>query len=135
MFLRLNHQGLAAYQYAKALCLECYRITTVLPSEERFNLVQQIRRASISVMLNLSEGSSRKSAAERKRFYEIARGSVIELDAALEICNDLGYLKNYDCEIIASNMRKTFGTLSNLLKTQNPPIDPFTHSPIHSLTH
>jgi four helix bundle protein len=61
-----------------------YRITKIFPSEERFNLTQQIRRAAISVHLNIA-GASRKSELERKRFYEVARGSVIEIDSAIEI--------------------------------------------------
>jgi len=63
-----------------------------LPAEEKFGMITQIRRAGLSVHLNVAEGSSRKSAFERKRYFEIARGSVIEIDAALDIAFDLGYL-------------------------------------------
>ena len=51
--------------------------------EEKFGLVQQIRRAALSAHLNLAEGFSRKSEAERRRFFGISRGSLIEIDAAL----------------------------------------------------
>ena len=74
-----------AYQYSYSLTLEVYRLTKHLPESERFNLISQLRRAALSVHLNLAEGSSRKSISERKRYYEIARGSVIEIDAALDI--------------------------------------------------
>jgi four helix bundle protein len=57
----------------------------MLPSEERFNLVQQIRRAALSVKSNLAEGCSRRSEAERKRYFEVSRGSVIEIDAAWKL--------------------------------------------------
>jgi four helix bundle protein len=57
-----------------------------LPPEEKFNMVQQIRRAALSVKLNLAEGSTRRSEAERKRYLEIARGSVVEIDAAFRNC-------------------------------------------------
>ncbi len=77
MFLQLNHKKLEVFQVSMKLSLECYGITKIFPPEERFNLTQQIRRAAISVHLNIAEGASRKSEAERKRFYEIARGSVI----------------------------------------------------------
>jgi len=54
-------------------------------------MIQQIRRAALSVHLNVAEGCSRKSLTERRRFYEIARGSVIEIDAAPDIAVNLGY--------------------------------------------
>lgn len=65
----------------------------LLPAEEKFNMVSQISRAALPVKLNLAEGSTRKSEAERKRYYEIARGSVVEIDAAIETALDLGYYK------------------------------------------
>jgi four helix bundle protein len=67
-------------------------LTKDLPVEEKFGMITQVRRAALSVHLNFAEGSSRKSDAERKRYYEIATGSVIEIDAALDIANDLHYL-------------------------------------------
>jgi four helix bundle protein len=48
-----------------------------LPSDEKFGMISQIRRAAFCVHLNIAEGASRKSENERKRYYEIARGSVI----------------------------------------------------------
>jgi four helix bundle protein len=77
MFLQLNHQKLDVFTIAKSFTLECYRLTKLLLAEERFNMIQQIRRAALSVCLNIAEGASRKSAAERKRYYEVARGSII----------------------------------------------------------
>ena len=76
MFLQLTHTKLNIFQVSKCLTLECYRISKLLPFEERYAMSQQIRRAALSVHLNIAEGCSRRSQAERKRFYEIARGSV-----------------------------------------------------------
>jgi four helix bundle protein len=61
------------------------------PKEERFSMAQQIRRAALSVHLNLAEGCSRKSKAERVRFFEIARGSLIEIEKAIGIGYKLTY--------------------------------------------
>lgn len=85
MFLQLAHTRLPIFQASKSFTLECYRISKLLPQEERFAMTQQIRRAALSVHLNIAEGCSRKSSTERKRFYEIARGSLIEIDTALDI--------------------------------------------------
>ena len=63
MFLKLGHTKLIVYQFSQDLVLECYKITKLFPLEEKFALVQQIRRAAVSVHLNIAEGSSRKSKA------------------------------------------------------------------------
>ncbi|WP_262483881.1 four helix bundle protein [Chryseobacterium sp. JAH] len=63
-----------------------------LPIEEKYNLTDQIRRASTSVVLNISEGCSGKSENDRKRYFEIARGSVIELDSYFDIIVESEYL-------------------------------------------
>src|SRR4030095_14283210 len=91
MFLKLAHTKLDIFQATKLLTLECYRATKLLPSDERFAMVQQIRRAALSVHLNVAEGCSRKSESERKRYYEIARGSVVEIDTAFDITIQLQY--------------------------------------------
>lgn len=70
----------------------------------------------MSVHLNIAEGSSRKSAAERKRYYEIARGSLIEIDAALDVAVSLGFLKNIHTEELGEKMIKCFKLLSGMIK-------------------
>ena len=75
MFLELSHMKLDVFQVSKQFVLSCYKETKSFPAEEKF----------------ATEGCSRKSLTERKRFYEIARSSVVEIDAALEIAADLGY--------------------------------------------
>lgn len=63
-------------------------MTRHLPTDEKFGMISQIRRAALSVHLNLAEGASRKSPVERKRFYEVARSSLVEVDAALDVARD-----------------------------------------------
>jgi len=119
MFLSLNHQKLEVFVLSKEFVLECYRITNKLPTDEKFGMISQIRRAAVSVCLNIAEGSSRRSEAERKRFYEIARGSVIEIDAALDIANTLGYLKEYDIKNLGATMISCFKLLTALIKSNS----------------
>ena len=87
-----------------------------LPGEEKFGMITQIRRAALSVHLNISEGASRKSEGERKRYYEIARGSIIEIDAALDIANGLDYLKKYNSATLGEKMIRCFKLLSGMIK-------------------
>jgi four helix bundle protein len=115
MFLHLNHTKLEVYKSSRSFVLECYKLTKFLPDEERYSMISQIRRAALSVHLNIAEGSSRKSETERKRYYEISRGSIIEIDAALDIANDLGYLNNYDLTKMSEKMIASFKLLTGML--------------------
>jgi four helix bundle protein len=119
MFLTLNHQKLDVYSCSRKFVLECYKMTRSLPTDEKFSMISQIRRAALSVHLNISEGASRKSDGERKRYYEVARGSVIEIDAALDIANDLGYLKTFDTNKLGEAMINCFKLLTGLIKSDS----------------
>ncbi|MCU4175772.1 four helix bundle protein [Carboxylicivirga sp. N1Y90] len=66
-----------------------YKLTAQLPSSEKFNLVSQLNRASVSIPSNIAEGSSRKSEKEYQRYLEIALGSCFEVDTQLEIVKEL----------------------------------------------
>lgn len=116
MFLNLNHYKLDVYKSTRELRFECYRILNRLPIEEKFNLKDQIRRASTSVVLNITEGCSRKSETERKRYFEIVRGSVIELDSCFDIIFESKYLTLNDMEKAGSKLKTTFILLSGMLK-------------------
>jgi four helix bundle protein len=115
MFLRLNHKNLDVYKAARELLKLSYRITKKLPPAEKFNLIHQINRAALSVKLNIAEGSSRKSPVERKRFYQISRSSVIEIDAAAEAIIDLEYLREDDLRELGLFLNKTFSMLTNMI--------------------
>lgn len=115
MFLKLNHQNLAVYEASRNFVFECYKFSKSLPPEEKFAMASQIRRAALSVHLNIAEGASRKSEAERKRFYEIARGSIVEIDAALDIAHDLQYFNSYDTSNLSKAMVNCFKILCGML--------------------
>ena len=124
MFLQLAHTKLSVYQSSQDVILECYKLTKRFPPEERFSLVSQIRRAAISVHLNLAEGSSRKSGKERIRFYEIARGSLIEVDSAVEVAHKIGYLQLNEVAILGEAIIKTFKLLSGMINQTNAQLTP-----------
>ena len=115
MFLDLNHTKLDVFSSSKAFVLECYKITKTFPAQEQFALVQQIRRAALSTHLNIAEGCSRKSLAERKRFFEISRGSVIEIDTAFDIALSLGYCSMESVQSLGEKLIKTFKLLCGLI--------------------
>ena len=117
MFLALNHQRLDVYSASSELVFECYKLCKRLPAEEKFGLISQVRRAALSVHLNVAEGSSRKSESERKRYYEIARGSIIEIDAALDMANKLNYLETLNVKDLGRAMIKCFKLITGLIKS------------------
>ncbi|MDZ7757855.1 four helix bundle protein [Rhodohalobacter sp.] len=94
--LSLNHKNLNVYQKSIELVSDIYALTQKFPSYEKFGLTSQLRRSAISIPSNIAEGASRKTEKERKRFYEISRSSLVELDTQIGISINLGYLnKNH----------------------------------------
>ncbi|MBI5372774.1 MAG: four helix bundle protein [Sphingobacteriales bacterium] len=113
--LQLAHKDLAVYAIAKGLVKEIYLKTKHFPKEEQYVLVSQIRRAVISVCSNLAEGSSRFSGKEKKRFYEIARSSLVEMDTQIEISFLLGYLNKDEIENLEKPLQSVFKMLSKMI--------------------
>jgi len=119
MFLELAHTKLNVYQFSQELALECYRVTKKFPSDEKFAMISQIRRAAVSVHLNIAEGCSRKSQKERNRYFEIVRGSVIEIDSAIGIANRLEYASLEQLQPLVESIIKTFKLISGMIKNED----------------
>ena len=115
MFLELAHTKIDIFNVAKAFVLDCYRQTKSFPPEEKFGITSQIRRAALSVHLNVAEGCSRKFEKERKWFYEVARGSIVEVDAALDIAVSLNYTSKEKLAELGSLMIRCFQMVSKLI--------------------
>jgi four helix bundle protein len=122
MFLQLKHTKLDVFIASRDFVLECYRITKNFPADEKFAMISQIRRAALSTHLNIAEGSSRKSLPERKRFYEIARGSVIEVDTAFDIAVQLNYCTQDCVKQLGEELVKTFKLLCGLIGAGDSPL-------------
>ena len=88
-----NYTDLKIYQEGYKLVLDMYKITKNYPTEERYEIVSQIRRAAYSIPLNIAEGWGRKSKLEFKRFLKMSLGSCNELQVLIDISKDLGYIK------------------------------------------
>jgi four helix bundle protein len=84
---------LRVWQRSHGLALEIYRLTSGFPSDERFGLTSQVRRAAVSVPTNIAEGSKRRSNIEYARFLNIAEGSLAETEYLLMLSRDLGFVK------------------------------------------
>jgi four helix bundle protein len=85
-----DFRDLRAWQEAMTLAQETYRVARGLPTDERFGMGQQLRRAAASVPANLAEGWGRRSRPEFVRYVRVANGSLRELQSHLLLCGRLG---------------------------------------------
>ncbi len=83
---------LKVWQQSHALTLDVYRETKGFPSEEKFGLISQLRRAASSVPTNIAEGSKRRGGQDYARFLNVAEGSLAETEYLLMLGRDLGYV-------------------------------------------
>ncbi|MCC9016332.1 MULTISPECIES: four helix bundle protein [Flavobacterium] len=83
---------LLIWKKSRLFCSKIYNVTADFPSEEKFGITNQLRRASVSIASNIAEGSSRNSNKEFARFLEIAIGSAYEVETQLLISSDLGFI-------------------------------------------
>ncbi len=110
-----NFRELNIWQKSKQLAIHIYKITSNFPTDEKFGLIAQIRRASISVPANIAEGAGRKSKKDFSQFINIALGSLNEVSTFLEIAKDLNILdvNTFD------NLEKEIRHISNMLGAFN----------------
>lgn len=84
---------LKVWQRSHTLTLDVYSLTKGFPSEEKFGLVSQLRRAASSVPTNIAEGSKRRGGQDYARFLNVAEGSLVETEYLLMLGRDLGYVQ------------------------------------------
>ena len=104
-----NFKNLTVWQKSIDLTTEIYSLTRNFPSEERFSLTSQIRRAAVSVASNIAEGAGRKSNKEFKHFLSISLGSVFELETQVIVAyrlNLVGEIEMSDIQFRISEIQK-----------------------------
>lgn len=110
-----NYKKLIVWQKAILLLKEIYTLMKKLPGEEEFNLKNQLRRAAVSVVSNIAEGSGRKSSNDRTRFYEISRTSCLEIDTQSEVSVLLNYLSEEECSNANGLIVEVFKMLTKMM--------------------
>jgi four helix bundle protein len=110
-------EELDVFKVAHALALRIYQVTVQFPKEECFGLVAQMRRAAISVGMNLVEGSMRLSSREFRQFVGIARGSAAEVNYQLLLAKDLGYVSNEAYSELRSGYERVGQMLTRLAQS------------------
>ena len=97
---KVGYKKLVVWQKADELAFEIYKSTKDFPKEEMYGIISQIRRAALSVSLNIAEGYGRQGRKELKQFVNISLGSLSEVRYLLEFSLRLGYLnKEQFCKL------------------------------------
>lgn len=104
-----SYRDLTVWQKSHHLVLDVYRLTKSFPTDEKFGLVSQIRRAAVSVPANIVEGFRRKGKRDKLNFYNYAQSSLDELEYELFLAQELDYYKEY------GQMEEKIDTVARLL--------------------
>jgi len=111
-------RNLIVWQKSHQLALSIYEITKSFPSEEKFGLISQIRRACLSIPTNIAEGTGRKSEKETIQFFSIALGSANEVDYLIEFSKDLNLLDKSQNETLSEKIEEVKSMLFVLIKNK-----------------
>ncbi|MDQ0160737.1 four helix bundle protein [Alkalibacillus salilacus] len=87
-------RDLKVYQKAEDLCVAVEATLDTFPAKQKYNLIDQIRRASTSIVANIAEGNGVQYPKKEKDFYDIAVGSACEVQALLHLSSRLHYVSN-----------------------------------------
>jgi four helix bundle protein len=108
-------EQLDVWQVAHSLVLGVYKATLALPSDEKFGLVSQMRRAAVSIPANIAEGFKRRGQQEKAHFYNMGEASLEELRYYFILCRDLGHKLEF--EVMARQADQVSRMLHGLIKS------------------
>ena len=112
-----GYARLLVYEKAYKAALAIYRLTETFPKEERKGIGDQMRRASISIPLNIAEGyAKRESQQEFRRFLKMAIGSANEMSVLIEFAKDLSYIDEEKRERASGEYEEIGKMLNGLIK-------------------
>ncbi len=112
-----SYQDLDVWKIGMEVAIVIYSLTAKFPSDERFGLVSQIRRAAVSIPSNIAEGHARKSRIEFRQFIFIALGSLAELETQLLLSNKLDFISKEEIEGIMLQLNTLCKMLRGLSKS------------------
>ena len=110
-----DYRNLELWNRAHQLALAMYRVTANFPVAERHGLTAQMRRAAISIPMNIAEGCGRNTGPELRRFLRICLGSASELEYQVLLCHTLGYLDHSTANDLAQEVDEIKQMLAGLI--------------------
>ena len=118
-----SYRDLRVWQKAMDLVIEVYRVTAQFPSDERFGLTSQMRRAAVSIPSNIAEGHGRQSTREFANFLWIANGSLMELETQVMIAERLSLSPREQADKLRDSLSdgsRMLAGLRNSLRKSSP---------------
>lgn len=110
-----SYKDLVVYQKGYELSLRVYQVTYAFPSEEKFGLISQMRRAVVSIPCNIAEGYRRRGRKEYIQFLHVALGSCSELETLLSLSKDLKMIDPENFDALYSLQEEISKMLSSLI--------------------
>ena len=111
------HDDLDVYKKSIDLVVGIYKVTKSFPKDEKFGLVNQMRRAAVSIPSNISEGYGRKSLNELIRFLYISKGSLNELETQITVSERLCLINENDSKILKIKITEISKMLCSLINS------------------
>ena len=115
-----GYRKLITYQKGKEVVKRTYQLLKKFPSEERYAMCDQLRRASVSISSNIAEGVNRYSVKDKSHFIEMAFGSLMEVSSQFEIAEELGYITTEERMSMDELIREEARLLSGLQNSYKP---------------
>lgn len=112
-----TYKDLIVWQKAVALVTSIYALTKSFPQEEKFGIVSQLNRASVSIPSNIAEGWGRESSKNYLQFLKITRGSVMETETLLVISKNLNDINDSQYSIITQEIEEVSKILQGLINS------------------
>lgn len=113
-----SFEKLEVWKESIELVKSIYKITNTFPSEEKFGLINQLRRASVSISSNLSEGTSRNTNKDKAHFTTMSFSSAMEVLNQLIISKELNLISENDYILVRNKLEKITNMLNALRKAQ-----------------
>ena len=110
-----NYIDLDVWKQARILSKEVYLVSSNFPSDEKFGLSSQIRRAAVSIPSNIAEGCGRNHPKDSIQFFNVARGSVYEVETQLYLASDLGFIEEIDLKTLLLKLETTRKLLNGFI--------------------
>jgi len=110
-----NYKDLIVWQKGMELVETVYRITAKLPASEQFGLMSQMRRCAVSVPSNIAEGYGRQATGEYRHHLLMSRGSLLELETQVLLCQRLSFLTERDTASVLNEITEISKMLGSLI--------------------
>jgi four helix bundle protein len=112
-----TYRDLIAWQKAMRVAEKVYHVTKRFPEAERFGMVSQMRRSAVGIPSNIAEGFGRARKAEFRRFLEIGKASLFELQTQAELARRLGWIKGEALSDLRDSLRELDAVMSGLIRS------------------